>query len=171
MMKKILIVGAPGSGKSTLAKRLGALLGYPLLHLDRIFHIDNQHQITRADLIAKIIAFRQNKDCYIIDGNYQATLPLRLEDADTVIYLNIDPELRLKNVMKRIGEDVIRDDIAEGFDNSVVDPEFIEYVKTFHLQRQADLEAILAASKALVIKINDYIALEQFITQLEIPNR
>ncbi len=166
-MKKILIVGAPGSGKSTLAKRMQSMLGYPLLHLDRIFHIDNDHQITRDELIKKIIAFRTGKDAYIIDGNYQATLDLRLEDADTVIYLDIDPAIRLENVMKRIGEDVVRDDIAEGFDNSVLDSVFIDYVKTFHLSKQADLEATLAKTKAKVIKITDYQMLEAFIEKIK----
>lgn len=169
-MKKILIVGAPGSGKSTLAKRLKSILGYPLLHLDRIFHIDNDHQITRDELIKKIIAFRSGKDAYIIDGNYQATLDLRLEDADTVICLNIDPATRLENVMKRIGEDIVRDDIAEGFDNSILDPVFIDYVKTFHLTKQADLDAALAKTKARVIKITDYQMLEALIETIRTSN-
>ncbi|MCL2545878.1 MAG: hypothetical protein FWE06_01620 [Oscillospiraceae bacterium] len=32
--KKIAIVGSPGSGKSWLSKKIAALTGYPLHHLD-----------------------------------------------------------------------------------------------------------------------------------------
>ncbi|MGO9173805.1 MAG: hypothetical protein ACLP7P_17830 [Rhodomicrobium sp.] len=36
-MKRVMIPGGPGSGKSTLAKRLHAVTGLPLYHLDQLY--------------------------------------------------------------------------------------------------------------------------------------
>ena len=37
IMKRIAIIGCGGSGKTTLATQLGAALGLPVHHLDRLF--------------------------------------------------------------------------------------------------------------------------------------
>jgi adenylate kinase family enzyme len=34
--KRIAVIGSPGAGKSTLARELGAALGLPVYHLDRL---------------------------------------------------------------------------------------------------------------------------------------
>ncbi|XMB72083.1 AAA family ATPase [Mycoplasmatota bacterium WC30] len=161
-MEKILIIGCPGSGKSTCSKILSKLLNYPILHLDRIFHIDNYHQITREELKNKILQFQNQNEKYIIDGNYTGTLELRLESADTLIYLDIDSEICLNNVIERIKNNEPRDDIVPGFDNSIMDLEFIEYVKKFAINVKPRIEIIIKNSNVKVIRINNYKELEDF---------
>ncbi len=165
-MKRILVIGCPGSGKSTFSKKLAEKLNYPLLHLDRIFHIDNENHVTREELKSQIKKFINNSNEFIIDGNYSGTLPYRLEFADTVFYFNIDSRICLDNVMKRSEENLPRDDIAPGFDNSIIDPEFIEYVKDFDRLRKPVIEEILEDFEGKVIQFYDYDEIENFLEKL-----
>ncbi len=161
-MKRILIIGSPGSGKSTCSKILSKILNYPILHLDRIFHIDNYNQISREELKVKIKQFIDQNENYIIDGNYTGTLELRTESADTIIYFDIEPKICLKNILDRIKKNKSRDDIAPGFDNSIIDPEFIEYVKKFNVNVQPRIENILNKYTVEIIRIKNYKELEDF---------
>jgi len=34
-MERVMIIGCAGAGKSTLARKLGAITGLPVIHLDR----------------------------------------------------------------------------------------------------------------------------------------
>ena len=65
-MKKIMIIGSPGSGKSTLSRKLKEILGIPVLHLDYIYHIDNNNQISREELKSTIKEFVTNNESFII---------------------------------------------------------------------------------------------------------
>lgn len=152
-MEKILIIGSPGSGKSTLAKHLSKKIHYPVLHLDRIFHIDNTHQRSREELKAKIKQFMDIHDRYIIDGNYGGTLAYRMSYADTVIIMDIPVETCLKNIEKRRLSGEKRFDIASGFDNSIRDDTFVDYVRTF---KEAHFPLIMT-HKAMYPDINYYI--------------
>ena len=100
-MKRILVIGCPGSGKSTFSKKLSKALNYPILHLDRIFHIDNYNQISKDLLKSKIKTFIDNHNEYIIDGNYSGTLEYRLQSADAVFYFNINLETCVNNALIR----------------------------------------------------------------------
>ena len=155
-MKRILVIGCPGSGKSTFSKSLSKILKYPILHLDRIFHIDNKNQISRDLLKSKIKAFIDNNIKFIIDGNYSNTLKYRLKSADTVIYFNIDLEICINNAIKRCNNNQARDDIAPGFDNSIVDPEFIKYIRNFNIDSKPNIEKILSNFKGDVIRLDNY---------------
>ncbi|MCK4552422.1 MAG: AAA family ATPase [Tenericutes bacterium] len=155
-MKRILVIGCPGSGKSTFSKQLSKALKYPVLHLDRIFHIDNKNQISRNLLKTKIQSFINDNNEYIIDGNYSGTLEYRLQSADTVFYFNIDLEICVNNAINRCNNNIIRDDIASGFDNSIIDPEFIDYIKNFNINSKPRIEEILANFKGRITRLNNY---------------
>ncbi|XFA98897.1 AAA family ATPase [Candidatus Izemoplasma sp. B36] len=165
-MERILIIGCPGSGKSTFAKKLSKKLNYPILHLDRIFHIDNYNQISREELKNKIKSFIKNNKHFIIDGNYHGTLEFRLKYSDTVFYFNIDTKTCLDNVINRCKSGSIRDDIAEGFDNSIIDPEFIEYVKSFNLEKKPIIEDILDDFDGKIIKFYNYKDVENYLEEI-----
>ena len=45
-MEKVIVIGSPGAGKSTFARRLGALTGLPLHHLDLLWHRPDRTTIT-----------------------------------------------------------------------------------------------------------------------------
>jgi adenylate kinase family enzyme len=85
--RRILVDGMTGSGKSTFARALGARTGLPVIHLDLHYWqpgwarpSDDDWRERQRTLVAG--------DAWIIDGNYNETLPLRLERADTVVYLD-----------------------------------------------------------------------------------
>jgi len=165
-MKKILIIGSPGSGKSTLAKKMSKIMGYPILHLDRIYHIDNYSHISRDELLEQISRFVADKETFIIDGNYTATLEYRLNYADTVILFDIDTDTCLKNVIARILDNNPRDDIAPGFDNSIYHQDFIDYVKTFQDEKLPLIETILGEYTGRIIRLSSYFEVDNFLEEV-----
>ncbi|MCK8058204.1 MULTISPECIES: AAA family ATPase [unclassified Fusibacter] len=130
---KIIIIGSPGSGKSTLSKKLSEALNLPLLHLDRIYHIDNHRQITREALMNQVYDFDHKNESWIIDGNFISTAEKRIELSDTIIYMKLPTDICLENIHKRAIEykDKPRSDMAPGFKDGPMDDEFVSFVKNF----------------------------------------
>ena len=85
-MRKIILIGSGGSGKSTLARTMGKKLSYPVDHLDVLLWRANWEAVSREDQRA-IQQALTSRDTWIIDGNYGGTLDLRIDAADTVIFL------------------------------------------------------------------------------------
>lgn len=100
-MKRVLIIGCGGAGKSTFAIKLNKILNLELIHLDKIYWQPNWVETPRDEfrpIIKELIA----REEWIIDGNYNNTLDMRLERADGVIFLNISTTRCLWNAGKRI---------------------------------------------------------------------
>lgn len=76
-----------GAGKSTFSRALSARTGLPVVVLDVHFWLPGWAEPTEAE-------WRETQktllagDRWIADGNYHATLDLRLERADTVVFLD-----------------------------------------------------------------------------------
>ena len=101
-MKKIMIIGCGGSGKSTLAKDLHKITGLELIHLDRIFWTPGWKELPREEWIEKNKKILAEKESWIMDGNYGSTMDMRLEKADTIIFMDTPTQVRLFRVLKRI---------------------------------------------------------------------
>lgn len=73
------------------------------------------------------------KDKWIIDGNYQRTLKLRLKRSDAVIYLDYNMIFCLFNVIKRFFLNIgkVREDMG-GNCVEKIDFEFISFILTFN---------------------------------------
>jgi adenylate kinase family enzyme len=86
-MDRVAIVGCSGSGKSHLARQLGQVIGAPVTHLDAVFYDDEWNELPKEkfaqaqqDLVAE--------PRWVIDGNYNSTLPIRLNACDTVVLMD-----------------------------------------------------------------------------------
>ena len=86
-MKKILIIGNAGAGKTTFARKLSQMTKIPLTHLDKLFWCGEWEHISRDEfdvLLDEVLS----KDEWIIDGNFNRTLPKRLMHCDTVFFFD-----------------------------------------------------------------------------------
>lgn len=87
-MDRIAIIGCGGSGKTYLARRLAAELDLPLTHLDAV-HYDASWHTLPHDEFAAVQRELVSAPRWLIEGNYAATLPIRLAAADTVVFLDL----------------------------------------------------------------------------------
>ena len=123
-MKKIIVIGCPGSGKSYFSKKLKDILNYPIYHLDLIWNKPDKTTISREEfdsILNKI--FLENN--WIMDGNYQRTLEMRINACDTIVLLDFDLEVSLDGATSRVGQQ--RDDmpwkeesLSEKFKNKIL---------------------------------------------------
>ena len=101
-MKKIMVFGKPGSGKSALSKSLAAATGIKLHQLDSIVYKSNGEMVERKTYD------RQHEDIlssnsWIIDGFGPVdSFNLRLEAADTLIYIDLPYVISYWFVTKRL---------------------------------------------------------------------
>ncbi len=102
-MKKIIIIGCSGSGKSTFARKLSAKTNIPLYYLDMIWHKPDKTTLTEREFDEQLSALL-NQETWIIDGNYQRTLEMRLKKCDTVFLLDIPTHICLEGAKSRIGK-------------------------------------------------------------------
>src|SRR5262245_55085490 len=84
---RVLVDGMMGSGKSTFARALAARTGLPPIHLDLHYWMPGWARPSDDEWRERQLALLAG-EAWVIDGNYNETLPLRLERADTVIFLD-----------------------------------------------------------------------------------
>lgn len=87
-MNRIAIIGCGGSGKSHLARSLGSLLTITPVHLDGLYY-DQDWKPLDKERFAAVQRGLITAPRWIIDGNYASSLPIRLQAADTVIFLDL----------------------------------------------------------------------------------
>ena len=86
--RRVIVTGLAGSGKSTFALALAAKTGLPVIHLDLHFWQPGWVAPSEPEWREKqrrVLA----GEAWIADGNYHETLDLRLERADTVVFLDM----------------------------------------------------------------------------------
>lgn len=114
-MKRVIIIGNCGSGKSWLSGEIAKKTGLPVVHLDSLLWRPGWTQAPREEFDA-LLAAELEKPEWIIDGNFNRTLPLRLSYCDTVIFLDFSRLVCLWGVtsrkLKNLGR--TRDDMGEG---------------------------------------------------------
>ena len=154
-MQRILVIGSPGAGKSTLAHALAGQTGLPLHHLDRMHWlpgwVERDRDEGRAEL-AEVLA----EERWIIDGNYGSLLPMRLERADTAIWLDYPTRLCLWQVLKRWWQyrGRSRPDMTEGCPERL-NLEFLIYVLAFRSNWQARNAQALDRFDGQVIRLRN----------------
>ncbi|UUE17787.1 hypothetical protein LQZ13_09965 [Leuconostoc mesenteroides] len=86
-MKRVLLIGSGGAGKSTLARKMSKQLNITAFHLDKLLWKPNW-QMTPKPEQAIIVHNLVRQDSWIIDGNYNGTLDIRVAAADTIVFLD-----------------------------------------------------------------------------------
>lgn len=126
IMLKAIVVGCPGAGKSTFARKLRDASNLPLYYLDMLWHKPDQTNYSREEFdkgLKEII----KKEKWIIDGNYQRTLEIRLKECDTVFLLDVPLEVCLSGAKSRIGKK--REDLP--WIEKEFDKEFMQWIMDF----------------------------------------
>ena len=121
---KVIVIGCPGAGKSFFSQKLIDIWNLPLYHLDMLYHNTDGTHISKEELEEKLMEIFKNED-WIIDGNYQRTLEMRIKECDTIILLDYPVEVCLAGAESRIGtkrEDLpwVEDKLDEEFKNSIL---------------------------------------------------
>ena len=141
-MKKVIVRGCPGSGKSYFSKRLTELTNIPVYHLDNIFHKKDGSQIPREEFDDKLREIFKN-DKWILDGNYQRTLEMRLKECDTVFLLDYKTSVCIKGANERVGikrDDMpwVENELDKDFEQKILDfskeklPQIYELLKKYN---------------------------------------
>jgi adenylate kinase family enzyme len=147
-MKRVLIIGSPGAGKSYLSRQLTQSTDLPLYHLDQMYWKPGWVERTREELIERINAVLP-EDSWIIEGMYRGTLDLRLQRADTVLFLDYNYMRCLWGVIRRtLGSlNKVRPDMAEGCPERF-DIDFFKYIGRFHKKDRFEVLEILEPYKS-----------------------
>ena len=138
-MSKIVIIGSPGAGKSTLARQLGAILKIDVIHLDRLFWEPKWKEKPREER-REILRDLVQKERWIIEGTYLDTADIRVNAADTIIFLDISASLCFWRVLNRYLKyrRVQRPDLPEGCPDKL-GPYYILKVLGFPLVKREEL--------------------------------
>jgi len=86
--RKINVVGTSGSGKTTLSKSLSCILGIEHIEIDSIFWGPNWSWPSDETFFSDLKQVLENRDSWILDGNYTRTIPIKWENVELVIWLD-----------------------------------------------------------------------------------
>ena len=149
-MERLLIIGNAGSGKTTFANQLAAKLGLPLVHLDRIYWCGSWEHLSR-DTFDASLQEELDKPRWIIDGNFNRTIPHRLQYCDTVFFFDLPTFACLSGITKRIltnygkSRDDMGGNCVEYFDARK--GSLYRNVLTFNRQHRRDYYALLSKAQ------------------------
>ena len=168
-MQKVLIIGNAGSGKSTFAKKLAKRTGLPLIHLDRLYWQGNWEHLSREEF-DNILQEELEKPQWIMDGNFNRTIPHRLQYCDTVFFFDIPTPVCLWGVTMRILQSYgkTRADMGgncpERFDRQKV--ALYRNVLTFNRQHRADYYDMLRSFEAKVVVFRSRRQADQYLQNM-----
>ncbi|MBZ9687389.1 AAA family ATPase [Clostridium estertheticum] len=165
--KKIMIIGCCGSGKSTLAKQLAHCVDLPLIHLDREYYKPNWEKPTKNEWEEKVQSLISKIE-WIMDGNYYNTLNMRMEQADTVIFLDINKFSCAFRVIQRacFSKESMRSDMGHGC-HERFDMDFFRFVWNFDRTMRPRIYALLKNYSQLnIIVLKSSRDIKKFISEL-----
>ena len=166
-MDRILIIGCGGSGMSTLAQQLGQKLRLPVVHLDQLFWTPGWVSISK-DEFDRVHVAALAEERWIMDGNFDRTIPKRLQRCDTVIYLDFSRFACLMGVLKRVltTSGKVRPDMGEGCPERI-DLDFLKWVWNFNKnKRERNYRLLKEAEGVRVIILKNRRMVKKFLSEL-----
>ena len=167
-MKRILIIGCGGAGKSTLARQMGEKTGIPVVHLDKLFWKPGWVERTPEEF-DPLLKQELEKDTWIMDGNFNRTMPQRIQRCDTIIYLDFSRMACLMGVLKRVltTYGTVRPDMGEGCPERI-DWNFLKWVWNFNKnKRQRYYRLLNEAPHAETIVLKNRRRVKKFLKTLK----
>lgn len=155
-MRKIILIGSGGSGKSTLARQLGTKLNLKVYHLDALFWKPNWVGVPRHEQRA-VQNELVKEDAWIIDGNYGGTMDIRLNAADTIIFLDVHRTICIYRAIKRMVQyrNKTRPDMGEGCEERL-DFNFLKWIWHYPKAKRPGilkkLEQLSAEKQVVILK-------------------
>ena len=143
IMKKVIVIGCPGSGKTTFAEKLNKCTGLPLYYLDAIWHKPDKTHISRDEFDERIREIFNTHE-WIIDGNYNRTIEMRLQQCDTVFLFDLPTDVCLQGAKERLGKG--RYDLP--WIEKESDPEFEGFIKEFAEKSLPKIYSLIEKYKA-----------------------
>ncbi len=163
-MNKIIVIGCPGSGKSTFSRALSKTINIPVYYLDMMFWKEDKTSVDRSVLIERLQEVFK-KDKWIIDGNYGSTMELRMQNCDTVVFLDYLIDVCIDGIKQRQGKP--REDmpwIATEED----DIEFIDFIKNYNLRsRPKVIELLKKYSDKNILIFKNRAQADEFLANLK----
>jgi len=147
-MERVAIIGPGGAGKSTLARRLGATTGLPVIHLDREHWKPGWIEPRGAEWEERVRELAA-AERWIIDGNYGGTLDVRLDRADTVVFLDFGRLRCMRGVVARWlrYRNRARPDMAEGCPERL-DAAFLKWIWAYRERHRPGVLRLLGEATA-----------------------
>ncbi|HEU4833669.1 MAG TPA: DNA topology modulation protein [Pyrinomonadaceae bacterium] len=168
-MRRVLVIGSGGSGKSTVAAKLGELLNLEVNHLDKFYWSPGWVEPARDEWI-KTITELMDRDSWIMDGNYSGTLELRMQKADTIVFLDLPRVLCLWRIVKRffLYRNGKRPDMAEGC-REQLNLEFVEWVWNYPRRSRPKVIKLLQAHAdgKQIFRLRSRSDVKRFLSQFE----
>ena len=151
MVRRLLVLGSPGSGKSTLAARIASETGLPLINLDRIYWQPNWTKPEENAWLDRLV-HELARPAWIIDGNYGATLSMRLSVADAAIMLDYSTMRCLVQACKRMLFERPRSEVAPGCPERVSGT-LLRYIWGFRKEQRPKLLRELASFSGRQLRV------------------
>lgn len=144
-MKRVLVMGCPGAGKAKLAARLGRITELDVYHIkdDRfsVRHTDNEKEAWKS-AVSKIT----EKDSWIIEGTQSITYKMRINRADTVLFIKEKPFRCLKNFARRS----LRKKMAHSRDRLKISGDMLKKILAYRKSMRPMIEDLIENSPSSV---------------------
>lgn len=164
-MKKILVIGSGGAGKSTFARRLSAITGIKVVHLDKLYWRSDWVEPLKEEW-KETLEKAMCGEAWIMDGNYSGTFEMRLAVCDTVIFLDLPRTICVYRIIKRVALSYgkTRPDMAENCFEKF-DWEFIKWIWNFGNRSKPKMERLLKQFKTekMIVRLKSRGEIENFL--------